>query len=91
MIDILITLGAVAESQTMFGPNYSYQLPAAAIAQRAPAKPPAGQPWQPPMLHFDDAQDCLTFLERQIEGFGLLRITHCHPEGVGEPIPWRSL
>lgn len=91
MIDILITLGAVADNKTMFGPNYSYQLPAAAIAQPAPAKPPAAKPWQPPKLRFDDAQDCLTFLERQIEGFGLLRITHRCPEGTGEAPPWRSL
>jgi hypothetical protein len=61
------------------------------ITQIAPAKLPEAKPWQQPKLLFDDAQDCLTFLERQIEGFGLLRITHRHPEGVGEPIPWRSL
>lgn len=44
-----------------------------------------------PDRHFDDSQDCLTFLKRQLEGFARLRINPRRLEGEGPPAPWRSL
>jgi hypothetical protein len=40
---------------------------------------------------FDDSQDCLTFLRRQMEGFVRLRINPRRPGGGGPLAPWRSL
>ena len=40
---------------------------------------------------FDDSQDCLTFLKRQVTGFGRLRIGEHWRDGSGQPVPWRSL
>ena len=40
---------------------------------------------------FNDSQDCLTFLKRQLESFGRLRITPGPASGSGPPAPWRSL
>lgn len=62
MIDLLFTIGAVAESKTLL-----------------------------PNRRFDDSRDCLTFLKRQVEGFGRLRIRQCCRDGSGQPAPWRSL
>lgn len=44
-----------------------------------------------PNRRFDDSQDCLTFLKRQVDGFGQLPTSqHCRG-GSGQPVPWRSL
>lgn len=91
MIDFLITLGAVAQTEARFGPDYGYELPSSQAAQPDSVEPTRGKSWLLPKLPFNDSQDCLTFLVRQIEGFGLLRITHRCPEGTGQVAPWRSL
>ena len=44
-----------------------------------------------PNRRFDDSQDCLTFLRRQVEGFGQLRTSQRRRGCSGQPIPWRSL
>ncbi|HET9353664.1 MAG TPA: hypothetical protein VFO32_06670 [Sphingomicrobium sp.] len=44
-----------------------------------------------PSRGFDDSQDCLTFLRRQMEGFARLRINPRRPGGGGPLAPWRSL
>ena len=62
MIDLLITIGAVAQST-------------------APQR----------NRRFDDSQDCLTFLERQLEGFSRLRLGQRRLEGSAQSAPWRSL
>jgi hypothetical protein len=40
---------------------------------------------------FDDCQDCLPFLRRQMEGFAHLRINPRRPGSDGSLAPWRSL
>ncbi len=40
---------------------------------------------------FNDSQDCLTYLKRQLEGFGRLRIAPGPASGGNRPAPWRSL
>ena len=40
---------------------------------------------------FNDSQDCLTFLKRQMAGFGRLRIGPGGPDSSDMPAPWRSL
>lgn len=44
-----------------------------------------------PTRRFDDSQDCLTFLRRQLEGFGRLRLDQLGRADGGKPAPWRSL
>lgn len=90
MLDLLFTLGAVAESRTQFGPDYGYQLAAQGVSQPAPSSDAETQSWQPPAMRFDDSQDCLTFLERRVAGFGILRISQRCSESE-QPVPWRSL
>jgi hypothetical protein len=91
MLELLFTLGAVAEARTLLEPDYGYALPARGVAQSEMGEPSTSKPWLLPRLRFDDSQDCLTFLERQIEGFGTLRIRQTCREGEEEPAPWRSL
>ena len=76
MIDLLFTLGAVAQSKTLEG---------------ARAKTAASAPALLPTRRFDDSQDCLTFLNRQVVGFGTLRVSFCCSGGTEQPVPWRSL
>ena len=62
MIDLLITIGAVARSS-------------------APRR----------NRRFDDSQDCLTFLERQVAGSVRLLITRRCLKDYRQVAPWRSL
>ena len=91
MLSLLITLGAVAENKALYGPDYGYELPASGAARSAPAEPADPKAWLLPKLRFDDSQDCLTFLERQVEGLGTLRISQSCAESGEQPAPWRSL
>lgn len=88
MLELLFTLGAVAEAKTLLDPDYGYELPTRGAAQtgRSTAKP-----WLLPNLRFDDSQDCLTYLERQVAGFGTLRISQNCAINRDQPAPWRSL
>lgn len=40
---------------------------------------------------FDDSQDCLTFLKRQVKGFVRPRLSQRRQGGSAQPAPWRSL
>ena len=44
-----------------------------------------------PNRRFNDSQDCLTFLKRQVVGFDRLRFKQRCQEGSAQPAPWRSL
>lgn len=91
MLDLLFTLGAVAQAKTLLEPDYGYELPTRGAAPSDAAAPSASKPWLLPNMRFDDSQDCLTFLERQVEGFGTLRVSQSCSSGGDEPAPWRSL
>lgn len=90
MLSLLITLGAVADARAQFGPDYGYELRAEGSV-RPDAASPTTKPWLLPKLRFDDSQDCLTFLERQVEGFGTLRVSQNCSGSSEQPVPWRSL
>jgi hypothetical protein len=91
MLDLLFTLGAVAETRTLLEPDYGYELPTRGTSPSDTGTPSTAKPWLLPNLRFDDSQDCLTFLERQVEGFGTLRISQSCSDGNEQPAPWRSL
>ena len=91
MIDLFVTLGAVAESKALLGPDHGYKLPAQIVAQSGPPEPAAPQPWHLPSLRFDDSQQCLTLVEKRLEGFGTLRISHRCSEDAEQPVPLHSL
>ena len=88
MLELLFTLGAVAEAKALLEPDYGYQLPTRGAPQAGPS---TTKPWLLPNLRFDDSQDCLTYLERRVEGFGTLRISQSCAAGSEQPAPWRSL
>ena len=91
MISLLITLGAVAEANARFGPDVEYELAAPVTGGTEPADTSNSKAWLLPKLRFDDSQDCLTFLERNVEGVGTLRISQSCAESSEQPAPWRSL
>lgn len=91
MLELLFTLGAVAEAKALLDPDYGYALTTQAVVPAGIGEPSASKPWQLPVQRFDDSQDCLTFLERQVPGFGTVRVNQaCSDRGM-EPAPWRSL
>lgn len=91
MLELLLTIGAVAETKALLEPDHGYALPAQGAAPSGKGRASASKPWLLPKLRFDDSQDCLTFLERQVEGFGTLRISQACPERGMASAPWRSL
>lgn len=91
MIDLLFTLGAVAEAKAQVGPAYAYELPAEVTDQNKQSDRSRPKTSLLPKLRFDDSQGCLSFLVWRVEGFGTIRIGHPCSDGSEQPAPWRSL
>ena len=90
MTALMITTAALAgasNSSTMAGPAGDYDLRESEIVVEARSSPL--RDWTMPELDFAEPDNCLQMIERQIPGFGSLRIgPSCPSERSDQFVPW---